>query len=204
MKLDMRRPYRQAARAEAAEQTRQNVMAAAVRLWRRRDWDQVTLAEIAEEAGVTTQTVLRRFGSKDGVIDACLAERASGVEARRDAAPVGDPDGALEVLLAHYEADGDDVLRTVGLEERSEVARRIVQHGRRFHRQWCARVFAPYLPAPSASGHERRLDAFVAATDLYLWKLLRRDLGRTPAQTRDVLATILAGLTESSQRKKRR
>lgn len=202
MKSESTRAYRQNVRARAAEQTRRNVMEAAVALWRKRDWEQVTLSDIAKEAGVTSQTVLRRFGSKDGVVDACLEERASGIEARRDRAPVGDPEGALDVLLDHYERDGDDVLRTLGLEERSAVARRIVQHGRDHHRAWCARVFAPYLPTPRARSYAARLDAFVAATDLSLWKLLRRDLGRTPAQTRQVLTDLVRGLVAPPRKRR--
>lgn len=200
MKLETPRPYRQTARAEAAEQTRQAIMRAAVALWRAQDWEQVTLSAIANRAGVTVQTVLRRFGSKDGVVDACLAARVSGIEDIRDRVQPGDPKTAVEGLLAHYERDGDAVLRTLSLEARSPVARRIVDHGRAEHRVWCARVFAPYLPSPRARSHRVRLDAFVAATDIYLWKLLRRDLGRTRLQTRDAFAALLEGLTATPAR----
>lgn len=198
------RPYRQSARAQAAEQTRQNIMKAAVKLWRNRDdWEQVTLAELADEAAVTVQTVLRRFGSKDGVVDAVLEEKASGVEAMRDQAPVGDPDAALQVLLEHYETDGDLALRTLAIEDRSTTARRIAEHGRKHHRSWCARVFAPFLPSPRAKHYPTRLDAFVAATDLYLWKLLRRDLGRTRTQTHEAFAELLRALTSTSPETRR-
>ena len=197
MKMAVRRPYRQTARAHAAARTRQNVLAAAVALWRAKDWDQVTLAELAGEAGVTAQTVLRLFGSKDGVVDACIEQKVSGIEALRERAPIGDPAGALDVLLTHYEADGDATLRTLALEDRSPAARRIAEHGRVQHRAWCARVFAPFLPAARTKAHATRLDAFVAATDLYLWKLFRRDLGRTPAETRQVFEALLEGLTSA-------
>jgi AcrR family transcriptional regulator len=204
MKVGRTRPYRQTARAQATEQTRRRIMEAAVALWRSHDWEQVTLADIAELAGVTPQTVLRRFGSKDGLVDACLEERASGVEALRDAAPVGDPAGILEVLLDHYEADGDGVARTLAMEDRSDTARRIAEHGRRHHRSWCARVFAPFLPSPRSKLHSVRLDAFVAATDFYLWKLLRRDLGRTSEEAHQVLLALLQGLVTTAPERKRR
>jgi AcrR family transcriptional regulator len=204
MKSGAPRQYRQRARAEAAARTRQAILGAAVTLWRELDWEQVTLGAIAERAGVTVQTVLRRFGSKDGVVDACLAERASGVEEIRDRARAGDLQGALEALLAHYERDGDAVLRTLDLEARSPTARRIVEHGRAEHRAWCARVFAPYLPSPRAGSYRARLDAFVAATDIYAWKLVRRDLGRTRQQTRDALAALLEGLAATRTRGRNR
>lgn len=197
------RPYRQTTRAQAAKKTRQAILSAAVALWREQDWEQVTLAAVAERAGVTVQTVLRRFGSKDGLVDACLKERASGVEALRDRASVGDLKGALDVLLEHYERDGDAVLRALSVETRVPSVARIVEHGRKEHRAWCARVFAPFLPSTRAKAHRGRLDAFVAATDIYLWKLLRRDLGRTERQTRETLAALLEGLTATREGKQR-
>jgi hypothetical protein len=40
------------------------------------------------------------------------------------------------------------------------------------------------------------LDAFVAATDIYLWKLLRLDLGRTAEQARHVISALLHALAD--------
>jgi AcrR family transcriptional regulator len=183
------------ARAEATSRTAQRILAATIALWRERPMDEVTLQAIAERAGVSVQTVIRRFGSREGVVAACIAEDAADVRAERDQAPVGDVKGAVEVLLGHYERDGDAVLRTLALEERMAAARAITEAGRTAHRDWCARVFAPYLPAPGADGHDTRLDAFVAATDVYLWKLLRRDLGRSVQETKLALRTLLDGLS---------
>lgn len=204
MKSRLPRPYRQRARARGSEETRQAILRAAVDLWREQDWEQITLAAIAERAGVTVQTVLRKFGSKDGIVDAGIAERSSGVEELRDRAQVGDVRSAVEALLSHYERDGDAVLRTLSIENRSPAARRMVAHGRAEHRAWCARVFAPHLPSPRAKSHRARLDAFVAATDIYLWKLLRRDLGRTRAQTREAFETLVAAMTATSDKGRRR
>jgi AcrR family transcriptional regulator len=188
------RSYRMQARAEAAAQTGREILIAASALWREKSLDEVTLHEIADRAGVSVQTVIRRFGAKEGVFAAAIEADASGIEAERDAAPVADVDGALDVLLGHYERDGDAVLRTLALEGRLTAADAIVGRGRQAHRRWCARVFAPHLPAPSAVGYATRLDAFVAATDIYLWKLFRRDLGRSAARTRQVIRLLLQGL----------
>jgi AcrR family transcriptional regulator len=190
----IRRPYRMSARAEAAARTGRGILDAAVALWRERSLDDVTLEDIAAAAGVSARTVLRRFGSRDGVIEACIAADAAGVVAERDRVPAGDVDGALGTLLAHYERDGDAVLRTLALEDRLPAARSIAETGRAAHRAWCDRVFAPRLPPPGAAGREARLDACVAATDLALWKLLRRDLDRSPEWTRTVMRTLLDGV----------
>lgn len=195
MKLEQpTRQYNMTARAEAAEQTERNILAAAVALWRDHHIDDITLQMIAEQAGVTVQTVIRRFGSKDGVIIACIERDASGIEAERDLAAPGDVDGALDDLLAHYERDGDAVLRTLSVENRFPIARAITEEGRRVHRAACARVFAPHLPPTLDPIYHARLDAFVAATDIYVWKLLRRDLGRSAEETRQVILTLIKGV----------
>jgi len=189
-----RRDYRMVARAEAAAGTAQRIQAAAVALWRTRSLDEITLDEIAERAGVSARTVIRRFGSKEGVIEACIESDAAGIQTDRGQAAVGDVEGALEILMSHYERDGDAVLRTIALEERVAVAKTIATAGRAAHRAWCARVFAPHLPAEGDDSRDGRLDAFVAATDLYLWKLLRRDLDRPLEDVHEAVRTLLEGL----------
>lgn len=188
------RSYRMKARAEAAAQTAADILGATVALWRERPLDEITLQEIADGAGVTVQTVIRRFGSKEGVFDACIEGDAAGVQVERDRAPAGDVEAALDILMSHYERDGDAVLRTLALEDKLDAARVIAERGRREHRQWCARIFAPYLPPAGAGNHDTRLDAFVAATDLYVWKLLRRDLLRSVDESKQAIRSLIDGL----------
>ncbi|MGD8863217.1 MAG: helix-turn-helix domain-containing protein [Myxococcales bacterium] len=194
MKSAATRKYRQTARAEAVRARMERLQRAAVALWREKDIDEVTLAEIAERAGVSVQTLMRRFGSKQGLLDACLEQGGTEIELLRNRAEPGDVEGALAILFEHYELDGDAVLRTLQVEGRSEAAARILAAGRRHHRQWCARVFAPYLPRASGNAREARIDAFVAATDVYVWKLLRRDLKRSRAQAVEAMGALVEGL----------
>jgi len=188
------RGYRMGARAEAAAETAHDILAAAAALWRERPIDEITLDEIAARAGVSVRTVIRRFGSRDGVIAACIEADAAGIVAERDEAEAGDVAGALAVLLAHYERDGDAVLRTLALEEKVPEARAIATAGRAGHRDWCARVFAPHLPPDTDADHAIRLDAVVAATDLYTWKLLRRDPRRSADGAGQVIRALVDGL----------
>ncbi|HEU0299209.1 MAG TPA: TetR/AcrR family transcriptional regulator [Longimicrobium sp.] len=192
------RGYRMAARADAAARTARDILAATVALWRERPIDEITLADIAGRAGVSVRTVIRRFGSREGVIAACIEADAAGIEAERGQAPPGSVEEALDVLLAHYERDGDAVLRTLALEEKLPEAKAIVRAGRAAHREWCARVFAAWLPPPTDGAHAIRLDAFVAATDLYAWKLLRRDLHRPATDTARVIRALVDGLVSLS------
>jgi AcrR family transcriptional regulator len=185
------------ARAEAAARTAESILAATASLWRERPINEITLDLIAERAGVSVRTVIRRFGSRAGVIATLIEEEGARITAERDEAPVGDIEGTLDVLLRHYERDGVAVLRTLDLEEKVAEARMIVERGRAEHRAWCARVFAPRLPEEDG-GYETRLDALVAATDLYLWKLLRRDLGRSPNEVKQVMRTLIDGVLDRS------
>jgi AcrR family transcriptional regulator len=190
------RSYRMSARADAAAETGRKIIAAVTELWREKSLEDITLQEVADRAGVTVQTVIRRFGSKEGLIEAAIASGETGVRDDQDEVPAGDIEQALDYVLAHYERDGAAVLRTLALEDKLPAAQRLAEYGRLVHREWCARVFAPYLPAVDGATYPVQLDAFVAATDLYLWKLIRRDLGRTVEQTRQAMATLLYALAD--------
>lgn len=183
-----------AARAASAGRTEDAILLAAVDLWREKPLDEITLNAIAERAGASVQTVIRHFGSKDGVFAACIERDPAGIRAGRDRAPAGNHEASIDALLEHYERDGPAVLRTLALQDRLDAAAAVAEAGRRDHRAWCARVFEPYLSPAASDGREARLDAFAAATDLYLWHLLRRDLGRSLADTRNVMLTLVAGL----------
>jgi AcrR family transcriptional regulator len=140
------RPYRMRARAEAAARTADSILAATAALWRERSVDEITLELIAERAEVSVRTVIRRFGSRAGVITALIEVEGARITAERGEAPVGNVEGALDVLLRHYERDGLAVLRTLALEDKVPEAKTIVERGRAEHRAWCARIFAPRLP----------------------------------------------------------
>ncbi len=188
------RTYSMTTRAESVAQTEQNILNATVALWLELPLSQLTLDKVAERAGVTVRTILRKFGSKEELIEACIQRDASGLEQRRNEAPVGNIEEALDLLLAEYEQLGEAVVRTLTLEAELPAAKKILDRGRAYHRAWCARVFAPYLPEQDPRAYELKLAAFIAATEIYLWKLLRRDLGKSAEETRAVFRLLLEGL----------
>ena len=148
-------------------------MDAAIALWRTRPYDEISLQEIADRAGVSLSTVMRRFGSKEGLTEAVLRSDRVGTQASRDAVSAGDISAAVRMIVADYELNGDAVIRMLALEERMDVIRVVVAAGRDAHERWVERVFGPLLGAAS----ERRVQLLelLAATDVYVWKLLRRD-----------------------------
>src|SRR6476646_2937150 len=102
-----RRAYRMRARADAAEQTALRIMDAAIRLWREAGYDEFTLQDVADRAGVSLSTVMRRFGSKEGLAEAVLSSDRVGTQRGRDAVAAGDVDAALRMIVADYEGNGD-------------------------------------------------------------------------------------------------
>jgi AcrR family transcriptional regulator len=191
-----RRPYRMVARAESAAATRERILDAAVAVFWEMPGEQVSLDEVARQAGVAVQTVIRRFGGRDGLFAAAAEREAERVRRQRDQAPVGDAAGAVRVLVDHYESLGDRVLRLLAEEERVPGLGEIADRGRVLHREWCARVFAPALEGRVGAERRRRLAQLVAICDVYTWKLLRRDAGLSRRQTELALVELLEPLLE--------
>ena len=188
------RPYRMTARAEAVQATADRVLDEAVVLFTEKPYEEVSLEEIAGRARVTKRTVLRRFGSKDALFLTAMDRAARGAMRRRDTAPVGDIPGAIANLVDSYERWGTNRLRLLSQEDRIAVVAKNVEEGRRYHRSWVERTFAPQLDGLQGGPRKRRLAALVALTDVYTWKLLRRDLGLSRADTERTLAELISGL----------
>jgi len=172
-----RRKYRLVARAEAAAATRDRLLASAWEHFSERTFDGVRLADVAAGAGVSVQTLLAHFGTKDGLFVAAWKWRMAPEGARRESAPIGDVRTAVRVLYDSYDQDGDAVLRLLAQEERILAVREMADAGRRWHRRWVERTLGPLLDGVSGAERERRLVALVVATDLLVWKLLRREMG---------------------------
>lgn len=191
--LDRPRKYRQSARAEAAAGTHQRIVQAFIGFLRDRWLDEITLNEVAEAAGVTVQTVIRRFSGKEGLLKAAVEVLDREIDQRREA-PVGDLRQIVEGLVRDYEEIGDMVVRCLAQEERNPVLKILLDTGRREHPKWLAESFAPWLSGLSPERREQRMAELIAVTDVYIWKLLRRDHGKTPAQYADVLYSLVAKL----------
>lgn len=148
----------------------------------------ISLPEIARRAKVSVQTVLRQFESRDGLLDATVAFAQAEVTEERRAVP-GDVPAALRVLVDHYEHRGDGVLLLLGQEPWEPRAAAITDAGRALHREWVSAVFTPVLADRDATRRDEMIDLLVVATDVYTWKLLRRDrrLSRSDTEARMLL-----------------
>lgn len=184
------RPYLQRRRAEAAADTGERILDAALALFLEHGWG-LTLEATAAHAGVTVQTVLRRYGSKGGVVEAVAERQRRRVAEERGATSVGDVDGAITNLLDHYEAHGTMALRLLAMEAEDPRVAALAAEGRAFHREWVTRVFAPLLPEAEDPARIRRVDQLVVVTDVYAWKLLHVDVKRSRADTAAALVELV-------------
>jgi AcrR family transcriptional regulator len=188
----MTRSYRMQARAAGVEATRTALLQAALELHRERWADEITLEELATRAGTTVQTLLRHFGTRDGLLAATAEWASDKVDNERAEIEPGDAAAAAAAVCAEYEAYGDDVLRLLYQEERVPFLAPFVERGRVFHRDWVKR----FLPATAARQHAQ----LVAATDVYTWKLLRRDSGLSAAETELAIRELLQAIQEERSR----
>lgn len=191
-----KRHYRGTIQAQISELTRQRLFDVTLALYQEKPFDAVTLNEIAEGAGVTVQTVLRHFRSKEGLLSAIGTSFGEKVTQQREEAPIGNIAGALNNLIDHYETVGLISLRSLSLEGRFLQIDEFIKSGQEFHHRWVERVFAPFI-ARSKEGERGRLIAqLVTLCDVYTWKLLRLDAGLTREQTELAMYEMLIALFE--------
>jgi AcrR family transcriptional regulator len=189
-----RRIYRKSARAEAERATGNAILNAARDAFTSEAFDRVTLKQIAEQSGVTVQTVVRRFRSKEGVFQAFVERERPRILAARQSDPQDGLLTAIERLVDHYEEDGDLILNLVGQEQRFAAIAEIVAEGRSTHRRWVQTHCAHILAAAENHERERMCAAAFAATDLGTWKLLRRDLDHSREDVILIMSWLIAGL----------
>ena len=189
-----KRRYRMTARADTAAATRERILAAAVAVFWERPLVDISLEEVARRAGVSLPTVIRHFRDKAGLFAAAGEREYERIRRQRDEAPVGDVRAAVRVLVNHYEQLGDGVLRLLAAESQTPGLSEIADRGRAYHAAWSERVFAPALTGLEGEERVRRLAEFTALTDVYVWKVLRRDRGLSRSQTELALCELLEPL----------
>lgn len=199
--MNTKRSYTMTTRARATEDTRRRILRAAFDLQSRRLASEIALDAVAEEAGVSVQTVLRHFGSRAGLFDEAVAFANDQVADERRA-PVGDVPGAIRVLVDHYEKRGDMALMMLAQETTYEQVRQMSDRGKALHRTWVADVFAPSLAGLDAAAHDELLDLLVVATDVYAWKLLRRDRGLSRCLTEERINALVSAVLAATPSRK--
>jgi AcrR family transcriptional regulator len=191
--MKTKRSYTMGARAQAVEETRRRILDALFELASERTFPDISLDDVAREAGVSVQTVLRQFGSRAALFEANIEDALRRVTEER-ATPVGDVDAAVRVIVDHYERRGRTALLMLAQEKSDPQVGRITERGRQMHRRWVEGVFAPFAAADSST-----VDLLVVATDVYTWKLLRHDRGLSRSQTEQRMKTLVRAVLDGSK-----
>ncbi len=188
-----KRAYNQGARALAAEKTAERILDAFQRRVCEGWFEEITLEAVARDAEVTVPTVVRRFGGKEGLLDAVQARLSAEIQERRAIRP-GDACAAIRSAVEDYEVAGDLVIRFLAQEERHAPFKAMNNIGRAYHRAWVAKVFALWLDDLGPKAREARLDALVMALDVYVWQVLRRDMGRSREAVEQLMRSFVEGI----------
>jgi AcrR family transcriptional regulator len=170
-------------RAAAAEVTRERILDAACDAFLASWYDDVTLRDLAAAADVALQTVVNHFGTKESLYGLAVERISDAIEARRYDVEPGDVEGAVAALIDDYDQTGDFTLRTLAEEGRRAAVEPGLARGRRGHQDWVEHIFPAALRGLRGAARRRRLAQLVAVTDVYTWKLLRRDKGLSRDQT---------------------
>jgi AcrR family transcriptional regulator len=184
-----KRGYVMRTRADGVEETRRRILVATHDLGRETMSLGIVLRDVAERADVSVQTVLRHFGSREGLFSATMDFVQAGLLEQRSRPEPGDLVSAVAALVDEYEDSGDWVITMLGLESTHPQVRRMTDAGRAMHRRWVRTVLGPACA-------DEVVDLLVVATDVYTWKLLRRDRGLSRVETerriRALVAAVLA------------
>ena len=181
-------------RAVAAAETAEKILDAAEHLFAENVIAEITLADIAERSGVTVQTILRRFGDKDGVFAEAISRLGAEILSQRGRAISNDLDDLLANLVEHYETHARLVLKMLAEELITPAIQPALAFGRRYHQRWCETVFAATLEPLTGADKERRRAQLIAICDVRTWDVLRIRLGLSRQQTQAALREMLEPL----------
>jgi AcrR family transcriptional regulator len=155
-------------------------------------FDDVTLARVAEEAGVSLKTVTRQFGTKEELIRSTMT-MARGVEEGRRVVRPGDLGAVVEILSGRYDEMAGTIYRMGEAELRWPWLSEWIQMARESHLAWLEAAFAPWMP-PDDAVRGRRVACLFVATEVRSWWTLRNRLGHSRESAADVMRATLEAL----------
>ncbi|MGA1836517.1 TetR/AcrR family transcriptional regulator [Herbiconiux sp. 11R-BC] len=185
------RGYRMSARADSAEHTRERIVDAMLERFATTPYERIRLDDVAADAGVAVQTVIRRFGGKGGLMITVVERELGRVALAREQVIAVTPADTVAALVGHYERYGDLILKTLSEAALVDGLAELAAQGRADHVEWCRRAFSGHIVATDDDVRARRLAQVVAVCDATTWRILRHDGGLTPAETERALLELL-------------
>jgi len=152
---------------------------------------------------VSHQTVLNHFASKAKVAAAAADLLSRETAAARAQAQRGDVSGAISILVGEYERFGDAGARWAVASERLGALAALLDEARAGHQAWLEHIFSERLPS-APTPRRYAIHALHAATDVYTWKLLRRDLRLSRETTERIIVDLANGVLDRVSGRARR
>jgi AcrR family transcriptional regulator len=182
-------------RADAAEQTGERILDAMLERFGSTPYGLIRLEDVSAGAGVTVQTIIRRFGGKPGLMTAVVERELGRIAAAREAAGRASTRETIAALVAHYERYGALIVKMYSEAPLVPGLAELAARGRAYHVDWCRRTFDRLLdPGLDDVTRSIRLAQVVAMCDATTWRILRYDGGLTPAATVRALSELLEPL----------
>ena len=202
-----KRTYVSKARRQSAQATRSRILEAAKQLFTRHGIDAVTVAQIADRAGVATPTVYAAFKSKEGMLRALMeaamfGDRFEIARRRLDGIADGVEAVALTASISRsvYEGESRELGLLRGAASFSPSLRRIEEQFEKMRLDMQrARVELLFDQGKAKHGlsieEARRIMWMYTSRDIY--RMLVREAGWTPDRYEEWLReTLLAALVE--------
>jgi AcrR family transcriptional regulator len=189
-----RRPYKKVAREQSQQRTRDALLDAADDEFYSDRWQKTSLEALSKKAGVTKQTLLRHFGSKDGLLLQALMRGAAQIRDQRWSTPTRDVAGAVENVLDHYEAWGERSLRIGAWQRGPAVLAMLSRTARQIHYDWVEYAFSPWLEDLDEQARTRRRAALIALCDVQTWWIWSHDLQLPRSEIHAVLTDLIERL----------
>jgi len=188
------RRYSMERRSAKVEATKARVRTAATALYAAHP-EHFALKTVAEQAGTSVQTVLRIYGSKAALV-ASLLESSRGPPRQVGGLPEH-IETAIRARYSEYEKNADVLNPAPGDGRRDPSQAKQIETTRQVHRAWVEKVFADSLGTQASLAEQARLFGLIVATDVSVWRLLRRDFGLYRRAAEAVVIGIIAALLQA-------
>jgi AcrR family transcriptional regulator len=193
------RSYKQVARAQAQERTRDALLNAAMEEFFGDRWQKTSLEKLSAKAGVTKQTLLRHFGSKDGLLLQAIVRSGAQIFDQRWSVPAGSIEDAVENLLDHYEEWGERALRLGSWQDGPALLAQLSRMARQVHYDWVGYVFDPWLEDLQEPARSRLRATLIALCDVHAWQVLVHDLGLERAEVQATLTSAIQAVLTATE-----
>jgi len=201
MKSSSARPYRMTVRADSAQRTGERITDAMLRRFAELPYDRIRLEDVAADAEVTVQTVIRRFDTKHGLLAATVEREFTRLATERAAAVGKGAQATLHSLVRYYEDHGALILKLYAEADQAPGVPELASRARGYHVSWCREAFSEALdPGLDKRTRERRLAQVVAICDVTTWRILRFDGHLSAQQTKKALLELLLPLLPPQSR----